>query len=72
MSFVIHNVGDIVKVPQNVELLSSSKKRWLRLEQPEYGFIVDMQENKWPVVYKLFLRGNLWDAYEQDFYSMER
>lgn len=62
------NIGDVIKIPQRVELISSSGKSWIRLDEPEIGYVIGIEKTKWPIVYKIFLRGNIWNAYENNFY----
>lgn len=69
---MIHNpkVGDFIRVPQNV-MLTSDTGRWLKLKEPRPGFIVSIKNEAWPVTYKLFVDGRLWNAYAEDFSVME-
>jgi len=65
-------VGDIVKIPQST-LLRNNKNpyRFRRLDEPEYGFIVEIINNSWPVYYEIVLDNDSWILQKEDFIVLE-
>lgn len=71
MSYPIPNIGDMVRIPQNALLTANNKLVWLKMPEPDYGVVIDIDRTKWPKVYKVFIKGSIWDAAEDDVHLTE-